>query len=240
MTTIFIFGLIAGGVGTAIGCLIGWLMFRLKGTVYGWVSLDRNTLYALLYEFSSGLMMGIVTFHLLPEAINMSGLWLVLTGVFLGFCFLYLGDLLLKKIMRIKTTGLLMSLGIMLHNLPEGMAIGTTAVHHDSYVLPLVMMITLHDIPEGISAFFTWENKKLSNVIWLLFWCGVPTGVFSVLGNVVGGRGLGFHGTFLGVASGAMLYILLCELSREAHQLSERKITDGMYIVGLIMGILLK
>ena len=48
-------------------------------------------------------------------------------------------------------TGILVGIGLALHNFPEGLAIGSGFSASPSLGLSLALVIAFHDIPEGIS-----------------------------------------------------------------------------------------
>ena len=242
MIAIFMLGCLAGGMGTTIGCLTGWLIFRLKGLLPKKMKMDRNIFYASVYEFSSGLMMAVVTFHLLPEAIDTGGLWNACAGLLFGMFFLHIAGRWLHNKMPENAAGMFLLFGVMLHNIPEGIAIGTSALNHFDLAISLLTVITIHDIPEGISCYLSLQtgNKSLLSILGMVFVCMVPTGVAALFGSVAGESGPVWNAILLGFAAGSMLYILTFELSREAKHLSNRKICEGVYILGLLLGILLK
>lgn len=239
---IFFFGALAGTSGTAIGCLIGKLIV-LFGKKYPNLqkNIDKSTVYSMLFEFSSGLMMAIVTFHLLPEAIGVGGVFYAFLGLISGLLFLLaVGRFLHQKRTRFPT-GFFLFLGILIHNIPEGMALGTAFVNHLSLAVSLLIVITIHDIPEGISAFLSYRaGDRKPSVFQILLCCGISTALAAVWGYLSGGISSEQNAVSLGFAAGAMLYILVFELSSEAKKLSSQRICEAMYIVGLILGILLK
>ena len=51
---------------------------------------------------------------------------------------------------RLKT-GLLVAIGISIHNVPEGMAVGAGYVHLPEFGVFIALAIALHNIPEGIA-----------------------------------------------------------------------------------------
>lgn len=239
IVTTLIFGAMAGTLGTTIGCLAGKLMIYFKNR-RNYV-FDKNQFYSILYEFSSGLMMAVVTFHLLPEAMDTGGVFCGTLGLLAGL--LTMG--LLGKLLHRKTghsAGLFLFLGILIHNIPEGMAIGTALLNHTSLAASLLLVITLHDIPEGISAFLAYRagERKKPSVPFLLLLCGISTALAALVGYFAGNINPFWNAISLGFAAGAVLYILVLELSREANRLSRHEFCDVAYILGLLLGILLK
>ncbi|MBQ7792581.1 MAG: hypothetical protein IJ367_03720, partial [Clostridia bacterium] len=120
MLKILFYGALAGTLGTAIGCFIGkLLLIASKHHKIFYCSLDKSTAYSMLFEFSSGLMMAIVTFHLLPETIGIGGIFYAFSGLFLGLILLFVVGRLLHQKRNCASPGFFLFLGILIHNIPE-------------------------------------------------------------------------------------------------------------------------
>ena len=110
-------GTFTGVVGTGAG---GALAFAFPA---------REGKFGQLLDFSGGLMLAIVCFDLLPEAFSLAPLPVVLAGVAAGAGMIMLVSRL-EGHMHLAHHGLRLSalsvtLGIAVHNLPEGLAVGT-------------------------------------------------------------------------------------------------------------------
>ncbi len=142
-------GLISGMIGTGIG---GLTVFFVSGI--------NKRFLSFVLEFSAGLMTAVVCFKLIPEAIGFGGIVLTLAGVAAGvLSIVCVEEVMNKKYKRktaIKRTGLLragilMAIGIAIHNFPEGFAIGAGFEASVSLGIILTAVIVIHDIPEGIA-----------------------------------------------------------------------------------------
>ncbi|MEO0036162.1 MAG: hypothetical protein RLZZ501_2185 [Pseudomonadota bacterium] len=112
-------------------------------------------------------------------------------------------------------------LAITLHNLPEGMAIGVGFARGDLSVgLPLAGAIALQDLPEGLGVAVALRAAGLAR--WRAGWIGVATGAMEPLGALVGlGLSSGFALAYpigLGLAAGAMLFVVSHEVIPETHR----------------------
>ena len=80
-------GLFFGTFGTTIGGILG---VKLKNT--------SNKFLSFILSFAAGLMMSIVSFDLIPEAMNISGIPNVLIGILIGIvCMLFCEAVVDKK-----------------------------------------------------------------------------------------------------------------------------------------------
>jgi ZIP family zinc transporter len=110
---------------------------------------------------------------------------------------------------------------ITLHNLPEGMAIGVGFAGGDLSVgIPLASAIAIQDIPEGLAVALTLRTTGLSALSAGLI--AVATGLMEPLGALVGvGISSGFAIAYplsLGLAAGAMLFVVSHEIIPETHR----------------------
>ena len=116
-------GLFFGTFGTTIGGLIG---IKFKN--------PSKKFLSFILAFASGLMLAIVCFDLLPEAFGLSSLPTAFLGIILGILAMIFCDILVDKKFNTKfqsnkntllKTGIIVSIGLALHNFPEGLAIGS-------------------------------------------------------------------------------------------------------------------
>ena len=229
-------GLFFGTFGTTIGGIIG---VKFKN--------PSKKFLSFILAFASGLMLAIVCFDLLPEAFNLTNLPTAFLGIFLGIVIMIICDLLVdKKFNRFKDsqnallkTGIVVSIGLALHNLPEGLAIGSGFGASIKLGLSLAIAICLHDIPEGISMAVPMKNGGMekSKVIFYVVLSGITTGIGAFLGALVGGISQNIIAMCLAFAAGAMIYIVSGELTPEANNLYHGRITAVGSMLGLLIGI---
>ena len=124
-------------------------------------------------------------------------------------------------------TGIIVSIGLAIHNFPEGLAIGSGFEASIKLGLALAIAICLHDIPEGISMAVPMKNggMKMSKVLFFVILSGVTTGIGAFFGAIVGSISEEVIAICLSFAAGAMLYIVSGELIPESNQLYHGRMT---------------
>lgn len=203
-------GLFFGTFGTTIGGVIGVVTKKHSKKFLGFV-----------LAFASGLMMAIICFDLIPEALEISNLISTIFGIWLGIAMMICCDKLVEKKFKIQETnisknnsllktGIIVSIGLSIHNFPEGLAIGSGFGASIKLGLSLAIAICLHDIPEGISMAVPMKNggMKKSKVIFLVIMSGITTGIGAFVGAIIGGISEEIIAICLSFAAGAMLYII--------------------------------
>ena len=226
----FLIGIFFGTFGTTIGGLIG---VNLKS--------NSNKFLGFILSFASGLMMAIICFDLLPEAMEIASLAVILLGILLGILTMVKEKFSNKKEMNsLLRTGIIISIGLALHNIPEGLAIGTGFQASINLGLSLAIVIAIHDVPEGISMAVPMKKGGMSKekVIFYVIMSGISTGIGALVGHLVGGISESIIATSLSFAAGAMLYIVSGELTPEANNMYKGRMNAIGNILGFILGII--
>lgn len=232
-------GLFFGTFGTTIGGIIG---IKFKN--------PSKKFLSFILSFASGLMLAIVCFDLLPEAFNLTNLPTVFLGILLGIIMMIICDLLVDKKFNnsnkfkqnkndLLKTGIIVSIGLALHNFPEGLAIGSGFGASIKLGLSLAIAICLHDIPEGISMAVPMKNGgiKKGKVIFYVVLSGITTGIGAFFGAIMGEISQSVIAMCLAFAAGAMIYIVSGELTPEANSLYKGRMSAIGSILGLLIGI---
>lgn len=227
-------GLFFGTFGTTIGGIIG---VNVKN--------PSNRILGFILSFASGLMTAIICFDLIPEAFELSSLYVSMLGIIIGIILMVVCDLFItnkinkssKSKNSLLTTGIVVGIGLALHNFPEGLAIGSGFGASITLGLSLAIAICLHDIPEGISMAVPMKNGgiKASKVVYYVILSGVTTGIGAFFGAVAGSISKDVIAICLSVAAGAMIYIVSGELVPESNKLYSGRTTAMGSIIGLII-----
>jgi len=143
---------------------------------------------------------------------------------------------------HIELSGILLAIGLIIHNTPEGIAMGAGFLATASLGISLAFAIALHHIPEGfaIAAPLMQANYGRMKIMFLTLLAGMAAPLACIialfllenLSHLV----LAF---FLCFAAGAMIYITSNDLIPESHKHGyEREATIGV-LLGLILMLFL-
>ncbi|MDQ8023362.1 MAG: ZIP family metal transporter [Moraxellaceae bacterium] len=225
-------GLMAGGAGflaTALGAASGLVLRDLRART-------EDTMLG----FAAGMMLAASSFSLILPGIEaargmtdsaaMAAL-VVVTGLGLGVLLMLGLDEFTPHehastgpcgpaVARVNRVWLFV-LAITLHNLPEGMAMGVSFSQGDLSVgLPLSTAIAIQDIPEGLAVVMALRAAGMSSGRAVLLAAG--SGLMEPLGALLG---VGLAGGFalayplgLGLAAGAMIFVVSHEVIPETHR----------------------
>lgn len=141
-------GLFFGTIGTTIGGIIGCT-----------IKSKSNKFLSFILSFAAGLMMAVICFDLIPEALEISKLSQSIIGILSGivimiFCDFIVDNKISKKVKKqekeisLLKTGIIVSIGLAIHNIPEGLAIGSGFDASIKLGYSLAIAICFHDIPE--------------------------------------------------------------------------------------------
>jgi len=141
----------AAGLTTTIGSLIG-ISVRNPGPRFMGFTLG----------FSAGVMILVSFVELLNAGIDSAGFLNAHIAFFAGMILFFMVDFLVpheyigqkdheEKSSNLMRTGMLVALGIGIHNLPEGMATFVGAIEDIKVGIAIAVAIAIHNIPEGLA-----------------------------------------------------------------------------------------
>ncbi len=142
---------------------------------------------------------------------------------------------------RLLRTGLLLAIGITVHNLPEGIAVGAGYIHSPQFGYFVAMAILLHNIPEGIATALPLCKSGMCK--WASFRVALFSGLAEPLGALLAALFLTRFSNLvpgaLAFAGGVMMFITLDELVPTAREHGHQHYTAIGIIVGAIFVFLL-
>ena len=246
---IILLTLLTGVGGLALGGVLAALLKRES---------PRGT--SLLLSFTAGLMLCLVSLDMVPEGVELAGsLYVVPLCLVLGFGATYLLNCWIDRSAHhedaddphhcacghhdLHTAGIVLAAAVALHNLPVGLAIGTTVAAQGICYASILAAVTigLHNIPEGMSIAIPLlhDGSRAAGAVGVAALSGIPTVIGAVLGYYVGLRNETALSAALGVAGGAMLYVVFFELLPEAYRQWKSKWAVLATVLGFALGVLL-
>lgn len=241
-------------IGTAIGFTVG-----IAGTTLGGLSalffpgLSPAGQGELL-SLSAGVMLGVVLWDLNPEFWRLGPAYGV-GGFLAGLAFI----LLIRKFWgqkephaqerneesfaKFTRTGVLLGVGIGVHNFPEGVAVGTLFVQAPFSHLwwGLAVLMAVHNIPEGLAMATALRLGRTGwrKITYALLIVEFPMGLGAFFGGLLGRLSTQVSASALGFAAGAMFLLVFLELLPVAGKITSRRSVLVALGVGLFFAFIL-
>jgi len=253
IATLLLITAIAGVVGTGLGGLIGAVLQK-----------NSDRVVSPLLSFAGGVMLSMVCFELIPEALETQvGSWVVIGAVAVSMIVINALEYLIDRKadhhghshtqaprkgdskLSLFVAGMVMACAIALHNVPEGMTIGAAyAGSHGTMgkaALTLAVLIGMHNIPAGmaISVPLISGGMEKTKAVLLTALTGTPTMIGALLGYLLGDMGAVGLALSLGFASGAMLYVVFGEILPQSFRMYNGKLPAVSAIVGILAGMVI-
>ena len=200
-----------GTLFTSIGFGIGGIIaFGMKG-------LKKNT--DTVFCICAGLILGLLSFEVVPEAIEL-GNWLTFLLGFLAGVLLFniLHGYSRFHMLRVKSgekrialsTGVMLLIGISIHNIPIGISLGAAQEFELSSALLHTML--LHNIPEGLIVFTLWPDLKKRTVPIIALIISLPVGAGAYVGSKLGMGDPYLWSMFLSLSIGMIYTVTIKEI----------------------------
>jgi ZIP family zinc transporter len=233
----FLLSLLAGlatGVGGLLVVFFGKLSNRTVGFAMG---------------IASGVMLMVAFNDLFLEAVKILTHPQLIIAFSLGAIIIMVIDLAIPHIeltagmgdgahSKIYRTGMLIAIGITIHNFPEGLVVSAGYTYLPKLGLTITLAIMMHNIPEGVATAIPLcaSNMKRSRIMLITFLSGLAEPIAALVGAIA----LSFFsspiviGVALALAAGVMTYITADELIPVAHEYGHKHVVS----VGLLLGML--
>lgn len=233
---IVLLGSVVSLIGTMIGASLGIIVKK-----------PSNRFLGAIIGFAGGLMLSIVVFDLIPEAMTNWSFIGTLGFSLLGIITIIIIDTKINigennfgsnKHLKV---AFMAALGLMLHNLPEGIIMGCGFLAGQSLGFKMSLIIAIHDIPEGIavSAPLMASNVRVSKILLYAFLTAFPTAIGSWIGAYVGGISENVLGACLAFASGIMMYVVCGEMFPESSKLWDGLTSSIGILAGIMLGLIM-
>lgn len=243
-----LYGIVISSI-AGLSTLVGYLFIYIKG--------DKNKIISKSLSFAGGVMITLSIIDLIPSGLNnllllnncKVSILIGLLCFFVGFFTSHILTKLLKEEdNKLYKTGLITMLGIMLHNIPEGIATFVLSTIDLKLGILLSVAIILHNIPEGISIgipiYYSTKNKFKAFIYTLVSAVSEPFGGLIAWVFLYKYINTNIIGILYSLIAGLMIYIGYFELIKTSVQYKDKKNTLLYLLIGtffiIIVEILLK
>ncbi len=230
---------LAAGLCTVIGAAI-ILLVKKPGKIFLGATLG----------FAYGVMLVVAFLNLTQESIKIAGYSTAMIGFMIGAIFILIIDKSLPHVFAFEEKGafpglykmgVLMAIGIAIHNIPEGIAVSAGYVRLPALGIIVAIAIALHNIPEGIVTgvplYKAGMYRKKVLAISLLSGLAEPLG--ALMGVTALSIAPGLVPWSLAFAGGVMTYLTVDELIPTSHYYGHEHAIAAGLIAGLFFAMLL-
>jgi ZIP family zinc transporter len=201
-----------------------------------------------IYGVCTGLILGLISFEILPEAVQI-GNWII---VFLGF----IAGVVLFKIIHVRLhknpnvvkshrhrnirMGLFLALIISIHNFPVGVVMGTS--EHSGISLALLQSLVLHNIPEGMILFtpFFIAGIKIPLLFLLSILIALPVAFGALIGEMIGIQNNILWAFLISLTTGIIYMVAIKEILLESIKNSSNRYSLFITLIAFcLMGVYL-
>jgi ZIP family zinc transporter len=136
---------------------------------------------------------------------------------------------------------MLIAVGVALHNIPEGMAVGTGFAHMPKFGLLLAIAIGLHNVPEGIATtmFIRCGGKRRRDCLKITFLSGIVEPIGAIAAFLFLKQFMFLIPVSLAFAGGVMVFITLDEIIPMAREHGRAHLTSIGIILGAVFMLIL-
>ena len=210
---------------------IAWLMGYLATSIgigagggIAWILKGSRKRIGFIYSLCGGMMIGLLGLEIVPEAVMLGGWRIAVPGFVGGMMFIKMvhpvfhrADIEKEAYMY---TGMLILLGVSLHNFPMGIVLEMTA--HSLEGMPIHLAMILHNVPEGIILFtpLLIGGIRGNQILMISALVGLPVVIGALFGSILDPGDYLLPALFLSFTAGNMLMITVDEMFSKAIQLS--------------------
>jgi len=229
------------GMGTGVGGIIVLLLKKVS---------DRFVGFSM--GFASGVMLLVSFNNLFLEATGLLTHLQLIIMFSLGALVMMALDLTIPHIeltakkgngknQKMYRAGVLIAIGIALHNLPEGLVVAAGYMYLPQLGLIIAIAIMLHNIPEGVATAIPLSSTDMKpiKIATLTFLSGLAEPIAALVGagtlSLV--RTKSVMGFSLAFAAGVMTYITADELIPVAHEYGHKHTVSVALLLGIMFAL---
>lgn len=237
----WLLGFLCTFLGLFIGGIIAWLFKGLHQRI------------DIFYGLCAGIIFGLISFEIFPEAIELGGWVSTLLGLTIGMIIFEVlhkslhsneGEKTEKDNLYIRTS-LLLIFSLSIHNIPMGIILG--ANQDSDLTMALLQTLLFHSIPEGIILFtpliLAGTRMNLFSVFLITFIVSIPVILGIFIGDFLGFVHQSINTILIGLTLGIIFMVTVSEILFPALiKSSTVKVllwtVIGMGVIGLYMKML--
>lgn len=232
MSSIWVVGYLCTALGFAIGGVIAWILRGFQKRI--------DTVYSIC----AGLILGLISFEIAPEAIDIGNWFTFISGFLIGvslFKFIHKSFKYQVELTERKEklsplyTGAMLMLSIALHNLPIGITLGS---NQDSKLdMSILQTIFLHNVPEGIIVFSPLFIAGLGiwTVILFSLIVALPIGAGAYFGSFLGIDDPIFWSVFISISIGMIYMVTVKEILTDSIKNSSSARVFLLAVIGFVV-----
>lgn len=220
-------------------------MTTLIGVVLAYALKRSVNMIVVGIGFSTGIMICISVFELIPESVQSIGVIPVLIAEAAGLFLAVLANYIIPHIHLVKeenkskhhliTAAYLIAFGLILHDFPEGFAMANSYIHTPSLGVLVALAIALHNIPEefAMAVPLIEAGRSKKSIVKIAFVSGLAEPAGAILGLLVVSIFTGLNAWLMAFAAGIMVYVAIHELLPMARQYKK----PGWLFVGVLASV---
>ena len=199
-------------------------------------------------SFASSVMLFLSLFDLMPESISFFNniykpfVSIILSVIFLslGMCISIIVDRLFPNTFNDKSLyklGIITTIGIIIHNIPEGIATFITTSENIKLGISITIAIAMHNIPEGISISLPiyYCTRSFKKAFLYTFICAISEPFGALIAYLFLKPSYQAFGIIYAIISGIMIHISIYELLPEINKYKRYRIVYIFYTLGIIL-----
>jgi len=230
-----LYGLAIGGTGMGIGGFIAYFIRNIG-----------NNKIPVLVNMAIGITYSLLFLEIVPESLKIGGVFFTVVGLVLGFIFANQMEHFFDRVIIITSeprkdiylrSGILLAIAVSIHNLPTGIALGSSLYLSQEIAQNLAITMVLHTMPEGIAVGIplALADFSLFSIMKSALIVAIPTGIGTFIGYIFGMILPFVLSLSLGIAVGTIFVVSYSDIIKPSW--NDIGIIKG--ILGLIIGFLI-